>query len=196
MEESTARKLRFLTLQVVGAVAVIHLVAGVAELVRLTNAGLLGAYLFEGRVFLEPEALLFAVSGVAILAGVLAVGLGRLSHRRAYLLGIGMMAVYIVGWLAFHSVLDHGFVGGGATPGGDGHSHDGFFAIVVSHYVEPLVEVFTGADQPGQVTLAVISKTLEVVALALLAVLLFVDPRVEEPDNPIAGLAGDDSAGD
>lgn len=188
MEESTARKLRFGTLQVVGAVAVIHLVAGVAELLRLGRAGLLGQYFAGEQALSQPEPWLFTLAALAILAGILATAAGAIDYRRAYVLGIGVMVVFLVGWLAWHSVLEHGLSGGGEVASAD-HSHGGLSEVVSSHYIDPLVGIFTGADQPGQVTLAVISKTLEVVATVLLGVLLALDPRVEDPDNPIAGMA-------
>ncbi|MES3518477.1 MAG: hypothetical protein PPP58_12525 [Natronomonas sp.] len=208
MEESRARKLRFVTLQLVGAVAVIHLIAGIAETARLASAGLLGAYL-TGEFLTQPEMLLFVTSSIAILAGILAVGLGYLDHRRAYALGILAMLTFIVGWLAWHTVFDHGMAFGGEA-GGDGHSHGdhshgeeaghehgGLLTVIVSHYVEPLVGVFTGVDQPGQTVLAVISKTLEVIALLALSILFVADPKAQPRDGSTASkdadLAADDS---
>ena len=192
MEEPAARKLRFLTLQVVGAVAVIHLVVGAAELVRFAAGGLLVAYLTSGQVVSQPEPWLFTLSGLAVLGGVLAVGLGYIDHRRAYLLGAAAMVTFLVGWLAWHSVLGHGVGGPGTT---DEQTHRGLLDVVASHYVDPLVGGFTGADQPGRATLAAVSKTLELLALALLGTLLFVDPRIEEPDNPVAAM-GEESTGE
>jgi hypothetical protein len=190
MEETTARKLRFLGLQVVGAVAVIHLVVGGAEFVRLANAGLLGAYFRSDQALAQPEPWLFTLSALAIFAGIVAVALGALDYRRAYLLGLAVMVTYLLGWIAWHSILDHGLAGAGEQAAAD-HSHVGLVEIVISHYLEPLAGVFTGADQPGRVTLAVVSKTLELVASALLGVLLVFDPRIEEPANPIAGIVED-----
>ena len=190
MDEAAARKLRFVALQVVGAVAVIHLVAGVAELVRFADAGLLVAYVTSEQLLSQPEPLLFTVSALAILAGVLAVGLGHLDYRTAYALGIAMMAVYLLSWLAWHSFLDHGLLGGGEQAAED-HTHAGLVEIVATHYVGPMVGIFTGADQPGQVTLAVISKTLEVLAVAVLVALYLLDPRVEDPENPVVAIGGD-----
>ncbi len=189
MEEPAARKLRFLALQVVGAVAAIHFVVGAAELLRFAAGGLLGAYLTSGQVLSQPEPLLFTLSALALLGGVVAVGVGRLDHRRAYLLGAGLMTTYIVGWVAWHSVLSHGL--GEAAAGGP--SHLGLADVVGSHYVDPMVGLFAGADQPGRTTLAVVSKTLEAVALALLGTLLFADPRAAraEPDNPVASMSGE-----
>jgi hypothetical protein len=184
MEEATARKLRFLALQVVGAVAVVHVVTGVAELVRFANAGLFVAYFTGGQALTQPAPWLFTVSGLAILAGAVAVGLGYLDYRRAYALGAATMLVYLLGWLAWHSLLDHGVLGAGEAAADD-HTHTGLYEVVASHYVGPLVGIFTGADQPGRVTLAVVSKSLEVVAVGLLAVLYSFDPRVEDPENPV-----------
>lgn len=193
MDEAAARKLRFVALQVVGAVAVVHLVAGGAELLRFANAGLLVPYLTGEQLLRQPEPLLFVVSSLAILVAIFAVGLGYLDYRRAYALGIAMMAVYLLAWLAWHSFLDHGLLGATEQVAGD-HTHEGLVSILASHYLDPLVGVFTGADQPGQVTLAVISKTLEAVAVGLLAVLYVADPRVEDPENPVVAMAGE--AGD
>jgi len=189
MDAGTARKLRFLALQVVGAVAVVHLVTGVAELGRFANAGLLGAYLTGEQLLSQPEPWLFTLSGLAVLAGVLAVGLGYLDYRRAYALGGGVLLLYLLGWLAFHSFLDHGLAAGGGQTADD-HTHAGLVGIVASHYVEPMVGIVTGADQPGQVTLAVVSKTLEVVGVALLSALYLGDPRVEDPANPVRAMGG------
>jgi hypothetical protein len=190
MEESTARKVRFVALQVVGAVAVIHLVAGAAELARFASAGLLVAYFTGEQALSQPEPWLFTLSSLAILGGVLAVGLGHLEYRRAYALGIAVMAVYLLSWLAWHSFLDHGLLGATERAAED-HSHEGLVSVVASHYLDPMVGIFTGADQPGQVTLAVISKTLEAVAIGLLTLLYLVDPRIEEPDNPVVAMGGE-----
>ena len=189
MEESAARKLRFLALQVVGAVAAIHFVVGAAELLRFAAGGLLGEYLTGGQALSQPEPLLFTLSALALLGGVVAVGVGRLDHRRAYLLGAGLMGTYIVGWLAWHSVLSHGL--GEAASGGP--SHLGLVDVVASHYADPMVRLFAGADQPGRTTLAVVSKTLEAVALALLGTLLFADPWAAraDPETPVAGMTDD-----
>lgn len=190
MDAATARKLRFLTLQVVGAVAVIHLVTGIAELARFAGAGLLVAYFTSEQALAQPEPWLFTLSGLAILAGTAAVGFGYLGYRRAYALAAAIVVGYLLGWLAWHSFLDHGLLGASQQVADD-HTHEGLAEIVGSHYVDPLVGIVTGADQPGRVTLAVISKTLEVVALALLSVLYLFDPRVEDPENPVVAMSGD-----
>jgi hypothetical protein len=188
MDEPIARKLRFLTLQVVGAVAVVHFVVGASELARFRKAGILRPYLFGGELLVQPDPVLFVLSSVAILAGIGAVAAGYLDFRRAYVLGMAAMAVYVIGWFAWHTVLDHGVGATQTTSGTADTTHLGLANVVRSHYVDPLVGAVNGADQPGRVVLAAVSKTLEVVALALLAMLLAFDPRVEEPENPIAGM--------
>ncbi|WP_299236606.1 hypothetical protein [Natronomonas sp.] len=217
MEEASARKLRFVSLQVVGAVAVIHLIVGGAEFAQLSEAGLLWAYFAAGRALEQPEPWLFVLSGGAILVGIAGVAAGRIGHRRAYLLGIGMLSVYVLGWLVWHTVLEHGIaledgatVGEGATGGdGGGHEHSshehggdehgagadgggahlGVVSVVRTHYVEPMVGIATGANQAGRVTLSVVSKTLEAIGLLLLAALLSVDPRAQTGASGGSGAA-------
>ncbi len=203
MEESRVRALRFLALQVVGAVAVVHLVVGGETLLQVLARGLLGSYLTE-FVLADPRPLLFVVSALATFAGIVAVARGRLDHRRAYVLGIVLLAGYVLGWVAWHTVLDHGFALGGEVPSPDGHSHDGLLATLRSHYVEPLLAAITasasGTPGSGRTLLGVVSTSLELVGIALLAVLLRVDPDarregshnpfVEEDDTNAAGSEG------
>ena len=192
MEESRVRILRFLALQVVGAVAVIHLVVGGETLVRVLSRGLLGTYLSE-FVVADPRPLLFVLSGLAALGGILAIARGRLDYRRAYLLGIALLSGYVLGWVAWHTVLDHGFVLGGGAPTPDGHSHDGLLGTLRSHYVDPLVATVTastaGTPGTGRTLLGVVSTTLELAGIALLVTLLRVDPaaRREGNHNPFVG---------
>jgi hypothetical protein len=201
MEESRVRTLRFLAVQVVGAVAVIHLVVGGETLLRVASRGLLGAYLTE-FVVADPRPLLFVLSGLATLGGVVAVARGRLGYRRAYLLGIALLAGYVLGWVAWHTVLDHGFaLGGSGAPTPDGHSHGGLLAVLRSHYVDPLVATVTastaGTPGTGRTLLGVVSTTLELAGIALLAALLRVDPaaRPERSHNPFVDAeSGPESA--
>jgi len=206
MEASRVRTLRFLALQVVGAVAVIHLVVGAETLLEVLARGLLGAYLTE-FVVSDPRPLLFVLSAVATFGGILAVARGRLDHRRAYLLGIALLSGYVLGWVAWHTVLDHGLAlgGGGGTPTPEGHSHGGLLETLRSHYVDPLVATVTastaGTPGTGRTLLGVVSTSLELLGLVLLAVLLRVDPAAA-PDgsrNPFAAAhrhdAGDQEDG-
>lgn len=200
MEESRVRVLRFLALQVVGAVAVIHLVVGGETLVRILSRGLLGAYLTE-FVLADPRPLLFVGSALATFGGILAVARGRLDYRRAYGLGIALLLGYALGWVAWHTVLDHGLALGGGVPTPDGHSHSGVIAVLRSHYVEPLVATVTasttGTPGTGRTLLGVVSTSLELAGILLLATLLRVDPaaRREGSRNPFAGAADADGPG-
>lgn len=181
MEESRVRALRFLALQVVGAVAVVHLVVGGETLLQVATRGLLGTYLTE-FLLADPRPLLFVVSALAVLGGIVAVARGHLGYRRAYGLGIAVLAGYVLGWVAWHTVLDHGVAlgGGSPSPSPDGHSHAGLLGTLRSHYVEPLVAAVTastdGTPGTGRTLLGVVSTSLELVGIALLTVLLRVDP--------------------
>jgi hypothetical protein len=199
MEASRVRVLRFLALQVVGAVAVVHLVVGGETLVRVLARGLLGAYL-TGFVLADPRPLLFVGSALAAFGGIVAVARGRLDYHRAYLLGIALLAGYVLGWVAWHTVLDHGFaLGGTAAPTPDGHTHGGLLDTLRSHYVDPLVAAVTastsGAPGTGRTLLGVVSTSLELVGLVLLLALLRVDPAARRggSHNPFVG-AGDAGA--
>jgi hypothetical protein len=192
MEASRVRSLRFLALQVVGAVAVVHLVVGGETLLQVLARGLFVTYLTE-FVVADPRPLLFVGSALAALGGVVAVARGRLDYRRAYLLGIALLLGYVLGWVAWHTVLDHGFaLGGGGAPTPDGHSHDGLLGTLRSHYLDPLVATVTastgGTPGTGRTLLGVVSTSLELVGIALLATLLRVDPaaRREGSHNPFA----------
>lgn len=190
MDRRTVRGLQFFALQVVGAVAVIHLVVALEQLVRITANGLLGAYL-GGLVLVHPRALLFAVSGVGILAGIVATARGLLPRRRAYQLGVLVLVTYLVGWVAWHTVLDHGIaLSGGAPADESGHSHGGLLGTLVSHYLEPIWATVTasasGTPGTGRTLLGVVSKTLELLGVALLVVLLRVDPAARSASGGLS----------
>lgn len=194
MDERGVRALQFAAVQLVGAVAVVHFAVGSEQLASIVVNGLLVEYLTR-QVFVRPRAFLFVVSAVAIVGGVVAAGLGRLPRRRAYQLGIAAMLTYVVGWIAWHTVLDHGLaLDPGQPPAttGAGHSHGGFVGTFVSHYVEPLLAtVGTAASaQPGsgRVLLGIVAVTLELVATVVLVALLRVDPDARDGDGLLAPL--------
>ena len=207
MQQRTASALRITTVQVVGAVAVIHLVVGVAALSRIVEAQQLLVYV-GGEWLRDPRPALFLISGLAILGGLVAAGRGLLSRRRAYLLAMGALSLYLLGWVGWHTVLDHGFAlteqtagptwsaGAGAeTPG---HSHDGLLDTIGSHYLDPLVAVVavSTSDTPGtgRVLLGIVSVTLELVGLVLLGVLLGRDPTLERTEQDTESRAGGPTA--
>ncbi|RQG90679.1 hypothetical protein [Natrarchaeobius chitinivorans] len=114
-------------------------------------------YIEYGTVY-DPRPPLFVGSGLAIFAGIVLAfkGVGK---RRVYLLGIALMGVYLLGYVAWHTVLDHGAF----WPHIDPHHHDdvGLVESMVAHLQ---------AD-----TIAMVSKTAETVLLFLLAVLYGTD---------------------
>jgi hypothetical protein len=182
MEAHTARRLRFVAVQLVGAIAVIHFAVGSEQLATIAANGLLVEYL-GGRVLQRPRALLFVGSSLTILVGLVAAGRGRIDRRTAYQLALLAMGTYLVGWVAWHTVLDHGFALAGGGGGTDTHVHGGLLATLYSHYVEPLLATVGAAtDRRGsaRTLLGVVSVTLELAASALLVVLLRYDPQATE----------------
>lgn len=180
MFNRAVRTLQFLALQLVGAVAVIHFAVGSEQLYAIAANGLLGRYL-TGMVFERPRALVFVLAALAIVGGILATATGRLRRRAAYQLGALAMVTFLLGWVAWHTVLDHGFALASGSRGGspEEHTHGGLLATLASHYLQPLlatVGAATGEGGSARTLLGVVSKTLELAALALLLVLLRVDP--------------------
>jgi hypothetical protein len=182
MHERRVRMLQFVALQLVGAVAVIHLAVGTEQLASVAASGLLEEYL-GGRALERPRAPVFVLSGAVILAGLVAAGRGWLDRRTAYQLGIAAMAVYLGGWVAWHTVLDHGFALSGGAATATEHSHGGLFATLYSHYVEPLLAAVGAATSAGgsaRTLLGIVAVTLEFAALTVLVALLRVDPAARE----------------
>ncbi|WP_435195852.1 hypothetical protein [Natronomonas sp. EA1] len=180
MHDRAIRPLQFLALQLVGAVAVVHLAVGTEQLAAVAANGLLGRYL-TSEVFTHPRALLFVLLGVAGLAGIVAAAKGWLPRRRAYELGIALMLCSLLSWVAWHTLLNHG-AAIGAAPAPEDHTHGGLLATLFSHYVEPILAALgtAASDTPGsgRVLLGVVSKTLELAAVVVLALLLRTDPAV------------------
>ncbi|MFC7235810.1 hypothetical protein [Halosegnis marinus] len=182
MNERTVRALQFAAVQVVGAVAVVHFAVGSEQLGSLAANGLLGDYL-GGRVLERPRAPLFLLSSLALLGGMVAAGRGYVERRTAYQLGIAAMLVYLGGWVAWHTVLDHGFALSGGAPEATAHTHGGLLDTLYSHYVAPLAATVGAAASEGgsaRTLLGIVSVTLELVAVALLAVLLRYDADARE----------------
>jgi len=178
MNERRVRALQFLTLQVVGAVAVIHFAVGTDQLATLAAGGLLDEYV-GGRFLERPRGPLFVGSALALLGGIVATARGRLDRRTAYQLGVLAMVGYLGGWVAWHTVLDHGFALSGGAPEATAHSHGGLLATLYSHYVAPLAATVGAATSTGgsaRTLLGIVSVTLELLAVVLLGLLLRYDP--------------------
>jgi len=187
MDEDIAHGLRVLALQLVGITAVIHLVYALPRLPVYAPTAL--AVYAERGLVPPPRPALFLLTTLAIVGGVVATRRGLLELGTAYRLGIALMAVLVISWVGWHTVLDHGAVLTGTVGAdglGGGSHHDGVLDTVVAHYVEPLVAVVVGgASQPGAnaAFLGVVSKTVELAAVVVFAVLLRGDPRVARAER-------------
>lgn len=182
MNARTVRGLQFATIQLVGIVAVIHIVVGVEVLVSLVANGLVGQYLGEYAVQ-RPRPLLFVPSGLAILAGLVLAGRGTVDRRTAYQLGILAMGAYLLGWLGWHTVLNHGFALTGEAPPTSSHDAGGIVAVVLAHIIDPVAETFrSAASGQGSVRtlFGIVAVALELLVVGLLAVLLRYDPDAQE----------------
>lgn len=111
----------------------------------------------------DPRPFLFVAYGLALLAGPYLVIHGKLSHRRAYQLGLLAMVLAFLGWVFWHETGHGAFLTGAPAPstGGHGHSHGGVLRTVASHFV---VEPIEG-----------VTKSVELAAAALFAFLLRFD---------------------
>lgn len=128
-------------------VAGLHLWWGLPRFLNYASVG----------VMPDPRPVLFVLSSHAILVGVTLVGLGVVDARRTYLPGAGLMLAHLVGYVAWHTVYDHGL-----EPGGH-------HAAEVVH-VERLPVVV--ADHLLHSPLALAAALAEVAVLALLAALV------------------------
>lgn len=178
MNERSVRVLQFLALQAVGAVAIVHFAVGTEQFATVAAGGLLDEYL-GGQMLERPRAPLFVGSALVLLGGVVATAYGRIDRRTAYQLGVLAMVGYLGGWVTWHTVLNHGFALSGSTPQTTTHSHGGLLATLYSHYVAPLAATVGAATSTGgsaRTLLGIVSVTLELLAVALLALLLRYDP--------------------
>lgn len=108
------RHLRLLTGLIVILVAILHLAhqsAGFPALVTFIDAG---------TPFIDPRPIAFTLSGAALIIGTLAVWNGYIPRREAYLAGMAMLAVYLLGYIVWH-LTGHG----GFWPYLEGRHHDG-----------------------------------------------------------------------
>lgn len=146
------------------AVAAIHIYWGFPRLVSQFQAGIVP----------DPRPALFVLSGVAILLGLARILDGH-DPEPYYLAGIGLMAVYLVGYVGWHAYGGHG----------------GFFWPWAP---EPLVHDEPAAmvviDHLLSTPLDLASKTLELLLAAVLTALYRGDPR--STDEEIEAIVGSD----
>jgi len=146
------------------AVAAIHILWGFPRLVLQLQIGAVP----------DPRPAVFVLSGALIFLGIAQVLDGR-DPQPIYLAGIGLMLAYILGYVAWHTVLGHG----GFWPWGpEPITHDmPAHLVVVDHLLED--------------RLALVSKLLELALAGLLAVLYRQD--AVSTDDRIEAVVGDSS---
>lgn len=171
MDRFLAKACRLLALQLVVLTAVVHLSWGLPRVFVYLDPAALELYLTSGA-FPDPRPVLFVLSGGAIAVGVLATWCGYLPLSRAYRLGIAMMAVYVVGWMLWHTT-GHGqlFFGEAVSSaaGGDGDHSESLVHTVVDHLLALPLEAA--------------SKGAEVGATALFLALLRGDPSLADDER-------------
>jgi hypothetical protein len=117
------------------AVAVLHLALGVSNWATYLGAGIL----------VSPDLRwpLFVVSGLALVAGLVAAIADAVDHRTLYVAGIVLMVVYVVGYFAWH-VGGHRalFFVGPAT-----HHHGSTLEYLLAHVVAGPTETFALASE-------------------------------------------------
>jgi hypothetical protein len=174
VKESNARVLRYVAVGLLSVSAVVHLRwavgprpdGGASRLAIYANPRTLAYYLDSGGVP-DPRPFLFVGLVLAIVIGVLAVRRGSIGHLTAYAFGIVLVSASVGGWALWHTVLSHGVLLTAADPAAataaTGNTHGGVLHTLSEHAVSLPLEGAT--------------KTVELAALAVLAVLLWADPR-------------------
>ena len=147
----TVRLLRYLGAVLALVVAVVHLFHsqyGFPRFVQFAQLGAVG----------DPRPLVFTPLGFAIVAGILLVYNG-VAKRPVYAAGIALMVALLGGYVAWHTVLDHG----GFWPYREPHGHHdiGTVEVIVNHLLADWRDL--------------VSKTAELALLVVLAVLYVKD---------------------
>ncbi len=127
-------------------VAILHIAHPRIGLPRLLE------YLMFQLPLLDPRPLVFTISGIGLIIGVLLAWNGLLSTRAAYLAGMAMMVIYLVGYVGWH-LTGHG----GFWPYIERHHHGGNPVVLIYNHLM--------ADNWELVT-----KALELLSLGLLAI--------------------------
>ena len=146
---SRVRKLRYVAALLALIVSGIHLFhpdLGFPRLVQHVQVG----------VIFDPRPLTFTVVGLGIVLGVLLVYNGVLPRRPVYLAGIVLMLTLLFGYVAWHTVLDHG----GFWPHLPAHGHhdEGVVEAVLMHLADPLDFASKAAEFLLLVVLAVLYR--------------------------------------
>lgn len=161
MGEQTVARLRQLAGGLALFTAVVHLLhpsQGGAALVVYADAGYLG----------DPRPLAFTLAAFALISGVL-LGYNGFAGRALYLGGVAVTGLFLVGFVAWHTLLDHGAFWPHLEP----NAHGGNPLVVAARHL---------LDDP----LVLVSKLAELALLGCLLVLLRVDCRGPETDDVTA----------
>lgn len=118
---------------------------GLGRLVRLLAAD-------PGLLVTHPRPVAFALSAIAIVVGIYLAIYG-IARRHLYVLGVGLMVVYLVGYFAWH-LSGHG----GFLPGREPHYHG----------LGPLEAVVSHLQSDGWAAAAIVSETILAAILAVL----------------------------
>lgn len=152
MDDSVRGTLEFAAVQLAAVVAGLHLYWGIPRLVTAAR--------IDQPIYWDPRPLLFIASGIGILLVLLLVRQRILSRVRAYVLGIGLMLTYLLGWAYWH-LAGHTAV----LPWAEdthGHGHDGNPLVILGDHL-----VASPIDG--------VSKTTETLLLVVLALLLYTE---------------------
>ncbi|MCL9817272.1 hypothetical protein [Natronocalculus amylovorans] len=144
------------------AVAAVHLYWGFPRLVTQIEIGMVH----------DPRPITFVLSSVLIIFGITRILDGH-DPKQIYLFGMVLMATYIVGYAAWHTVLGHGAFWPWGPGEMGGHHDTGFIETMVSHLA---VE-----------TTALISKILETATLIVLGI-LYATYDEAEAESPTARI--------
>lgn len=171
MNEQGARVFRLIAAQLVLASALVHLWWGLPRFFVYAHPQTLAFYLRSGGIP-DPRPFLFVALGLVVIGGIVATWRGLVSYRLAYAVGICLMLGSIAGWVAWHTVFEHGVALTSAAPVGaeTGGHHEGVLETVIEH---ALVIPLEGA-----------TKLVELLAVVVFLVLLWADPRASgEPSR-------------
>lgn len=134
------------------AAVLASLVAGIHLLHPQLGAPRLIRYIQVGTLF-DPRPLLFTLSGFLIVFGIVLVFNG-LFVRQVYLFGVGLMVVYLLGFAAWHTVLDHG--GFWPTLRASSDPSTGFLTNIWLHMTADMAEMVSILSELALVVLLVV----------------------------------------
>lgn len=150
MADNARSALEFVGVQFAAIVAGVHLYWAIPRLIRQLQ--------IDQPIWWDPRPLVFIVSGIVLLAGLVLLQRGVLRRVYGYVLGIGLMLTYLLGWAYWHL---NGHLA--ALPWIERpHGHGGDpLVILAQHFVGSPVDA--------------IAKTAEFLLLIVLVALLYIE---------------------